>query len=732
MTANPMSPVLPERGQDVDIDLAALFAALWRRKLLVGATSLGLAALAFAGSSMVSPKYESETRILIESGESVFTQPTSGGQSGETMRALVDREAVQSQVEIIKSTDLLRKIATDFKLAERSEFDEASDLNIISKTLITFGLASNPLDLPADVRVLKAMREKLEVFAIENSRVVVVQFQSKDAALAEQIPNALADAYLGLQRDAKLATNADAAEFLQPEINALRERVKAAEAKVAAFKSSADILDGQNQSSLATQQLAELSSELSRVKANRGSAEATADAMRAAIANGASLDALPTVQSSGLVERLRERRAELAAEVAQLSTTLLDNHPRLQALRSQLADLDGQIRNEARKVIAALDTQAETARKREAQLLIDLNRLKAESARAGEESVELRALEREATAERELLESYLARYREASARTDNAYVPADARIFSRAVMPTEPFFPKKLPITIAGFFGGFMLGVLWVLLSELFSGRAMRRSTVMSAVAREPVTLAASEPALSIDTLARPVPAKPDVEPAVPAAPSLLSAARRTVAAPASAPEDIVPVSNRVETVANELIASGCERAIIVSPEGDRGVAGSVLIARFMADQGLNVILVDLTTSALPSLAMLETVDCPGLTNRLAADASMADVLHDDLYSEARIVPRGNASVAKAMRNASRLPETLEALNAACDILVVECGAADAAMLDLVDDENRAREIIVSATAAARSAGDAAVAALGGEDACLRVTPALAKAKAAA
>lgn len=710
--------------RDVDIDLAALASAVWRKKLHIAALSVGLAGAAFVGTSFINPKYESETRLLIESGESVFTQPASGGvQNAESMRVLVDREAVTSQVEIIKSSDLLRKIATDFDLGSRSEFDEAANLNIVERLMVMVGMQENPLDLPADVRVLKAFREKLEVFSIENSRVVVIKFASEDPELTEKIPNALADAYLGLQRTAKLATNADAAEFLQPEIDALRQRVKAAEARVADYKSSEDILDGQNQSSLATQQLAELSSELSRVKANRGSAEATAEAMRAALANGASLDTLPSVQSSGLVDKLRERRAELAASIAEASVRLLDGHPQLQALRSQLADLDAQIRSEASKVLVSLETLADTARKREQQLVIDLNRVKAESARAGEKSVELRALEREAAAERQLLESYLSRYREAAARTDNAYVPADARIFSKAVTPTEPYFPKKTPITIAAFFAGLMLGMLGVLLSELFSGRAMRRT---APVARA----AAAEPALEHPAMAAAAPAM-HAEPALGEGASSMLARRKGVAAPGIAPADVVPLDRRVETVGDELISGGYQRAVFISPEGDAGAAGSVMVARHMADQGLRVILVDLTTSALPSRIMLDDQTAEGVTNMLADDAAFADILHGDLYSEAQIVPRGNAGVAKAMRNAGRLPGMLTALNSACDILVIECGAAETSMLDLVTDDIFAGTLVVSATQAGKSVGESMAESLGGAEAVLQVMPAVAGRRAA-
>ncbi|TIX34622.1 MAG: chain-length determining protein, partial [Mesorhizobium sp.] len=229
--------------------------------------------------------------------------------------------------------------------------------------------------------------------------------------------------YISVQGNAKLESNAAATDWLAPEIADLSKRVKDAEAKVADFRAQSDLLMGGNNAVLATQQLSELSTELSRVRANRAAAEATADSVRKALQSGGSLDAVPEVLNSDLIQRLRERQVELRANIADLSTTLLDNHPRIRALKSQLADLDGQIRNEAQKIMKGLATQAQTAQARENQLLGDVNTLKAASARAGEQQVELDALQRDANAQRQLLESYMTRYREASSRSDRNYLP---------------------------------------------------------------------------------------------------------------------------------------------------------------------------------------------------------------------------------------------------------------------------------------------------------------------
>ncbi len=680
---------------DVDVDLGRLFASLvtnWRRIVAVAFVVTGLA-LMFAWTA--TPLYRAETRLLIETRESVFTRPES---SADSDRPILDEEGVTSQVEVIGSTDILKQVAARLDLARLKEFDEAVDISIVDRLMVLAGFKSDPSEIPAEERVLKAVREKLSVYRVEKSRVIVIEFSSEDPKLAAEVPNAIAEAYIAVNRDAKQLSNADATDWLKPEIEDLTQRVKEAEAKVATYRSQSDLLIGQNNSVLATQQLSELSSELSRVRASRGAAEANAEGVRAALQAGASLDALPDVLSSGLIQRLREREVQLKSDIADLSTTLLDNHPRLRSMRSQLADLEIQIRNEAQNVLKALQTEAKTAQLREQQIVADLNRLKAASARAGDQEVELRALEREATAQRELLESYLTRYREASSRNEGSYMPADARVFSRATVPAEPYFPKILPIVGAALVGSLLIMSVVTLLQELFSGRAMHPAAGVRIAPVDEVSMPVARPAAANDApVPAPVPAAASVTPVAPAAagaatevaPAAKSAAAGTLAKSAPVSPDIPaslvePARPRpsigevsIENAAEKLIAGGATRAIFVSPEGDEAAATAVLVAREVADAGLRVLLLDLTANGAASRPMLESGSYPGITNLLAAEAQFTDVIHGDLYSDCHVIPVGTADAARAMRAIDRLPIIMNSLTTAYDVVVVECGPAD-------------------------------------------------------
>ncbi|TIP90566.1 MAG: chain-length determining protein [Mesorhizobium sp.] len=660
---------------DVDVDLRQLFASLARNWLRILVVALVVTGLAFALTWLATPHYRAETRLLIETRESVYTRPDG---TNDNDKPILDEEGVTSQVEVISSTDILKQVAQRLNLSRLPEFDETADMPVSSRLLVIAGLKSDPNEIPPEERVLTKMREKLNVYRVEKSRVIVIEFSSEDPRLAAEIPNAVADAYISVQGNANIESNSAATDWLAPEIADLSKRVKDAEAKVASYRAQSDLLMGGNNSVLATQQLSELSSELSRVRANRASAEATADSVRRALQNGGSLDAVPEVLSSELIQRLRERQVELKTNIADLSTSLLDNHPRIRALRSQLADLDRQIRNEAEKIMKGLMTQAQTAQARENQLVGDVNTLKAASARAGDQQVELDALQREATAQRQLLESYLTRYREASSRKDSNYPPVDARVFSRAVAPTQPYFPKILAIVGAAFVGSLLVMAIVTLLQELFSGRAMRPAAgarferieqVAMPVAREPSN---HEPA-DIDYVA-------DRAAETPAEPEADAAAPATAPATGEDVEPARPILGEVEIdrAVEKLITSGAARAIFVSPEGDEAAASAVLVAREVSDAGLRVLLLDLTASGAASRPMLDSGLFPGITNLLASEAQFSDVIHPDLYSDCHVIPVGTADPVRAMRAADRLPIIMQSLTTAYDLVVVECGPADA------------------------------------------------------
>lgn len=666
--------------QDVDIDLAQLFRAVWRRRLRVIAITLAGACLAFAIAKLVSPEYRSETRILIEQRAPAFAATTTNNDASAA--PLLDELNIASQVQILQSADLIKQVITNLKLYDRPEFAAANNNSAFSTILVKLHLKSAAADKAPEERMLDAFTQRLQVYQINSSRVIGISFTSRDPALAASVPNAMAQVYLSMQSGAKLDSNSEATRWLEPEIANLREKVSEAEKKVADYRSANGLLQTSQNTNFATQQLADISNQLAQVRGDKANAEARAQAVRNALSSGRSTDTLSDVAGSVAIQRLKATESGLESQISDLSTTLMEGHPRLKSLRAQLADIRQQINRETQRIIASIDNEAKVAQLREQQLLAQSNTLKTASARAGEDEVGLNALEREAAAQRQLLETYLARYREAASRADKNSSPADARIVSTAVEPVDPAFPKIGPIVVVAAVASFLLSSIVIMLAELFSGRALRPvgPTREQEISEEAAPASQSKATVETVTVKRAeVPASmlsvPVAEPMDPA-PDVTHethVVHETAAAPIEAEEE----DFSIQSVADYLIDNGSRLAIAISPTGDEGSTATVMLARTIADAGSRVVLVDMTGTGCPSRLMAEHDELPGVTDLLCSETAFADTIHPDRLSDAHLVPQGMSEIGRAMRGADRLSLILDALGSAYDIVLVECGAAE-------------------------------------------------------
>ena len=390
--------------QDVDIDLGQLVRAVWARRLKVVAITVLGAGVAFAGAKMMSPKYRSETRILIEPRAPAFAnaQTNDAGSS-----PLLDELNIASQVQLLQSADLIKQVINTQRLYELPEFDVAANRSALGDILVALHLKKSPLENPPEERIIDAFTERLQVYQVPGSRVIGITFTSKDPKLAATIPNAMAATYLVKQSGAKLDSNSEATRWLEPEIESLRRKVNDAEQKAAEYRAEHGLLPTNGGTNFPTQQLNDISAELTRVRGERANAEARAQSVRNALASGEPSDTLQDIMSSQSIQRLKGTESALQSQISDLQTSLLNNHPRLKSLRAQLADIKTQIRQETQKILASIENETKVASLRAKELEQQSDKVKANSAQAGEDEVGLNALEREATAQRQLLETYL-------------------------------------------------------------------------------------------------------------------------------------------------------------------------------------------------------------------------------------------------------------------------------------------------------------------------------------
>ena len=656
--APPPAPVAAPVVMTGEPDMRGLGRVLWQKKTTILALTLMSAAAAFVVVNAITPRYRSESRLLLEVRENVFMRAEAD--KNGTDRAAIDPEAVASQTQVVLSRDLARDVIKKEKLDQNPEFDSSGSIARILLGLA--GIGRDPSAMSQEERTLDAFYDRLSVFAVEKSRVIAIDFDSANPELAARIANTIAETYLNMQQSAKQDQTRAAGSWLAVEIDKMRDKVAEAEAKVEEYRVKSNLFVGSNNTSLPNQQLTEVNSQIAAARGQKADLEARARQLRDQVRSGKPVESSDIANSESM-RRLVEARTALRSQLAEQSATLLDQHPRIKELKAQIGEADRQITVEGERLARQLDNDAMVAGHRLESLTASLDTVKKLASQSNEQDVQLRALEREAKTQRDLLESYLVKYREASARDNINATPPEARIISRATPANKPAYPKKMPTVLIAAFAAFALSAGFAV-----TGALLAPSPSSYGYGYAPAGYAAPnlQPPPMMRSPAMPRMASPPIAPAAP-----VYVAPSPVAMPAAV--------STIDQIARSLRQAGeaGRRITVVGTMRNAGATyAAISLARALAKEA-NVVLVDFAFDA-PNLSVISIdPNAPGIAELVRGTASFGDIITRDQFSNVHLVATGNVGAdAAALAASPMLSTVVEALVQSYNHVVIDAGSA--------------------------------------------------------
>jgi len=437
----------------------------WR--ILLGSVVLitGLSVLVLF---QLTPKYKSNVILVMEPPKTKV-----GGIESVYAGGQLTLEALHSEKEIIRSRAVAGKVIDRLKLGKDKEFNAAlkTEKGPLDWVKAQLGWWDDPRALTPEakkalqrVRTTDAVLKVLSVDAVPRSNLLEVSVSSPDAEKATKIANTVAEMYLVEQVAAKYREAERATVWLRERITKLRAATEKADRAVETYRAKFGLIRGGNDKAIASSQIAELSTQLIAARTKRASEEARLAQVDRLLKSRGGVASAADVLSSPLIQRLSERESLLIGKRAELSATYGPKHPKYLALQAEMADLRRKIRLEVRKIVTRVRGTVAVARAHENALRQRLAELESKVGASNQKSVRLRALEREAQANRALLENVLSRYKEATAQ--QAIQTTNVRIVSYASVPVAPYFPRKKLLAGLAFFGSLVFGIGLVALKE--------------------------------------------------------------------------------------------------------------------------------------------------------------------------------------------------------------------------------------------------------------------------
>jgi polysaccharide biosynthesis transport protein len=426
-----------------------------RKWLVLGCLATIFSVVAIASMKMT-PIYEAGGTIAINKPDTSLNF-----QNSPTFTLdYFDPTELETEVKILQSDLLALQVVRELNLDRRPDFGGKSMASNSSD------LAPDPLQVdPARASaMIGGFKGGLRVDLSPNSRIIEVHYRSPDRELAAQIVNTLMQTYVENNFKARFESTMQASDWLQKQLVDMQIKVETSQEKLVRYQKEHEILGTDEKSNIITSKLEELNKELTSAESERMNKEAffrmvesgNADAI-AASAGGLDNGAGSGQSSSGLLDSLRTKQADLNLQAAELNTQFGPQYPKLAQINSQLKEIDAQMQREMKKIVNKVRGEYMTALQRESMLRDAMEKQKQEANQLNESAIEYNLLKRDAETYRTLYEGLLQKLKEAGVSAglrSNNFRIIDA---ARAPMgPIEPNIPRNL---LFGFVLGAATGV---------------------------------------------------------------------------------------------------------------------------------------------------------------------------------------------------------------------------------------------------------------------------------
>ena len=434
-------------------------------------------------------------------------------------------------------------------------------------------------DAPELRAALDRVAGRTEIRADDGSRVFQILSRSEDPALAADFANALVAEFIERARARRVEAAAETAEWLDAQTALLRERLAESEQRLRAYADRNGFVTLTAAENVGAERgLGEIERELLEARSERMRLQARAEQLSGGV------DALPEASGSTTLQSYRLRLSDLRRKRAELDTLYLPEHYQVKQVEAQIGEIEAAIAGELDRLRAAVRGEYEAAARRESLLDGERSTRRADLELRSRQAVDFEKLQREVAANRELLDTFLERGKQAGVAAALPAVGVQPLDVARA--PERPLTPPPVLLALAGLSGGLFLGGVWTIARERLDDRLRLPGDIES-------TLGLLELGAVPDRAAEP--SEPRMTPA-----------GREWTAPPEDPVELAAVSRRASLIA-ECVRGVRTSLLTVSPHTGRGHAFvvtsaspgegkttlSLNLAVSFAEMGISTLLVD-------------------------------------------------------------------------------------------------------------------------------------------
>jgi uncharacterized protein involved in exopolysaccharide biosynthesis len=353
-----------------------------QRRAFVCVSSLVMAAAVlylFIGS-----RYRADMKILVRPGRA--DAPVSAQENAplDLTRLEIPEEELNSEVELLRDDEVLRKVVEENGLAGR---DWLHFLRLYE------GNAERV------ERAARRLAKKLEVEPVKKTNLITVSYASDDPRMAAKVLQSLADAYL--EKHTVVHRPGGEVRFFEQQTGESRRELEEAQRKLLEFTAGHGVVSAAQQRDLALQKLSEVDASYRQTRIDLNETQQRVWEL------GAQLSALPprsttqvhTADNPELLKALKSSLLDLQLKRTELLTKFEPNHRLVKEIEQQIAQaqeaIAGEDKSPVRDETTDKDTHYEWAKSELEKAHVQLKALQARAAATAAQEAAYRTMARQ-------------------------------------------------------------------------------------------------------------------------------------------------------------------------------------------------------------------------------------------------------------------------------------------------------------------------------------------------
>src|SRR6266566_8419775 len=420
---------------------------VWRRWMFIASVTALVFLIAVVYLARTTPLYTATAQVLLERPAKAPTDTGSTDYYG-----FGDHSFLENQLAIIRSDPLLRRVVVKERLAEPRPTKETQSTDP-SKESPTSAEDESILD------GINSLRGALALSRSGQAQVLNISITWTDPARAAQLANAVANAYVVNQLDARFESAKQASGWLSDRLVELRQQLRDSEEAVTKFRNEHGLVRSGPTIALNDQQLAELNSKLIAARTDVAEKKTRVDFLADVAGGKKTLNALPDTffQSSGMMAGLRAKLADASQRQADLLARYNSRHPAVVNVEAEKRDIERSIAAETQRMAQTVRSEYALAKARLDATEQSMREATGQGGLDNDDSVRLRELERTAAVNKSLFEDFLQKAK--ITEEHSTFRAREARVLMPAQKPAGPSFPNTRSVLLMALFAGIGLGV---------------------------------------------------------------------------------------------------------------------------------------------------------------------------------------------------------------------------------------------------------------------------------